>query len=500
MDPIVEAAKSGNTPRGLGALTAMISKGIKGLSPADRTTLMADAAVLAQSEIGKATDLLERGDDHERIGQIEDLWDGPPDDHLRTTRAHGPGSSAKPGDVPVGPTQAASGNGAEKMEMQYSRHAPQSGVQEATTRLGEAIAGIHGMRKAMKSFLGAFEAQALHLEAVKSSVVTAETIEEAVSKAVAKALANVQAETDRKIAKAVTLAVKSKSIVAAKAEGEKEDEKGEEDEEADEEESGEGTKNEVDVEIGEDDDDDKESAKSREAAQLRLYAKSRLRLAKSALVKAEEAEDEEKKEVAERFKKKGMKHMEKAMAFTVAAKALRGRVGPSLTAIEKAIVKARKGLSPSKAENQDIWPNKTAKQVGKSDAEAAAAAAAAGNTLDNPEIRKAAEALQECAAGYRMLIAKTEDMFKVVGSQSRPNTGTLPPAFALVKSGGDDLTDKERKIMALADNNVIGFDDMDRARDVITHMRMHVDQSTVDARISRLPAQVQEILRTQAAA
>ena len=46
------------------------------------------------------------------------------------------------GKVDVGPNQSASGNGAEKMERDYSRHAPaQTGVQRATERLGEANHG-----------------------------------------------------------------------------------------------------------------------------------------------------------------------------------------------------------------------------------------------------------------------------------------------------------------------------------------------------------------------
>ena len=102
--------------------------------------LMAETALMSGAALGKAEDLLTRAGGEGPITIIEDLWDGPPDDHLTTTSAHGPGSTVAEGGVPVGPSQSASGSGAAKMGREYSNPAPQSGVQVATEKLGRALA------------------------------------------------------------------------------------------------------------------------------------------------------------------------------------------------------------------------------------------------------------------------------------------------------------------------------------------------------------------------
>ena len=87
------------------------------MSKAERDTLIADAAVTASVEIGKSENhMMFTGDDSGRVPIVEDLWDGPQDDHARLVDAHGPDSSVAGGASNVGPSQDASGGGAARME------------------------------------------------------------------------------------------------------------------------------------------------------------------------------------------------------------------------------------------------------------------------------------------------------------------------------------------------------------------------------------------------
>ena len=117
---MTETAKAAITPGDASLMTRLIAKGVQSLSAEERATMMADASQQASSLLAKAKEITMVGDDHDKIGHVEDLWDGPPDDKAETTRAHGPDSSAAPGKVPTGPGQSASGNGAEKMEREIA--------------------------------------------------------------------------------------------------------------------------------------------------------------------------------------------------------------------------------------------------------------------------------------------------------------------------------------------------------------------------------------------
>ena len=157
--------------------------------------MLAEAALTSDTALKSVNMMLESGaDDHEKIGIVEDIFDGPPDDRLATVESGGPGSSIPPGKVGVGPAQESSGAGAAKMEGHYSRHAPQSGVQRATEALGAKLASQTRVLKAIAAFGKSLNERlsmvemALSTTALSTATVDTKTLDAAVGKAVADAL------------------------------------------------------------------------------------------------------------------------------------------------------------------------------------------------------------------------------------------------------------------------------------------------------------------------
>jgi inorganic pyrophosphatase-like protein len=492
----------------LGKASAVFAKGLAAMSPTERVEFMASAAVNVGDALGKAEEAMNTvGEGHDRIGLIEDQWDGPPDDKVEIGGGHGPGSTAAPGKVNVGPNQSASGNGAEKMEREYSRHASaQTGVQRATEELGEAIMGMRG---AMKSVIGAVRSQGLQIEALKAGtavvdIPNAAAIEAMIASAVGKAIEGIE----RSIAKSIRKAVAAKTV-AAKAEGEsdKEDDKesGEDDEEEDDEEddeaseaeSGSGTEIEIVNENEEEDEDEAEADKAiqAKAARLRIMAKSRIKWANRRMAKAEEHMEAGKEKKAERFRKMAKGNLRKARAYLDAAKALRdGNVGPSSAAIGKAIAKAAQKLPKPRAENQETWPNKGETGTGKA---AVTVVADTGGAVAIKALQDAAEKISKAASGMGMLSTTVSGLMDAFSSQSRGGSN-LPPVFSLAKSGALETADA--KLSTLADNNVISMDDLDAAREVIRLGKTPgVPNEMVTAKAARLPKPARDILNEQAA-
>ena len=88
---------SGNSATGLGKIMAFMSKGMSRLSPTEQAEVLAEAGLMAKSELTKASESLTRHDgEMSGVSQFEDQWDGPPDDHLEVSGGHGPGSTAAP--------------------------------------------------------------------------------------------------------------------------------------------------------------------------------------------------------------------------------------------------------------------------------------------------------------------------------------------------------------------------------------------------------------------
>lgn len=484
--------KAASDPKTLGLFSRMFGVALKNMPAADRTAFMADAAALTGESLGKAKEIMEGGG-YESTGTIEDQWDGPPDDHLKTTRAHGPESRVPSGSVGVGPSQAASGNGAEKMEGEYSRHAPQSGVQSATERLGRDIAGMKG---AMKSMLAAVEGMGTQIEVLKSST-AAIPVEADLKTMVAKAVTEALAP----LAKSIGRIERDLVIVKArkKGEGETDSEKGkddeEEDDEAEEDEEGSGVEVEVTNEIDDEDDDDdedKESAKA--AALLRLAAKSRIKWANRRIRKAVEFIVEDKPKAAALAIAKATGNIAKALARVEKAKVLRkGVAGPSTEGIVVSIAKAKKKLGEAQADNQDKWPASDDKKVGKSatgDKVVETGATAA-------DLSKAVEQISLAAKGMGMMNATMAEIMGALSGQTQTRTEEgqiLPPVFALAKSSTTDQAIREQELLSLVESDKISNTDFDRAIDVLAHARMGMPESVVQAAFDKLPPLAKAVL------
>lgn len=452
-------------PSTLGRITATIGKALGRMTPTERAEIIASASADMAAHVAKAGEMLESGDDRSRIGIVEDLWDGAPDDRIRTQRTGGPNSSAAAGTAPVGAPQAASGDGAEVMERQYSEPSPQRGVQRATEMLGR---DLMSMRKAMKSFIGAFEAMNTQIEAIKAGVGAVSAIPDATA---------IEAMVAAAVAKAMPAAPVAKA--------ESEEKKREEDEKAD----SAAIKAEMDEEGEEDEEREKEAAKS--AALLRISAKALVAKARTVLAKAREDEDEGDGEKAAERRERAKEHLEKAMACVVASKALRGdKAGPSTEGVLAAIGKASRAASP--ADNQNKWPNRS-----ESGAETPASKAAAEAASSPPDLAKALDAIQKAASGFAMLQTDMKGLFETISGQSR-GTQALPPVFALAKAGADDLTAREAAILDMGRNGTIGIDDVDRARDVIGLTRSGAPVELIRPKLARLPEPVQAILNKAA--
>lgn len=423
------------SPKAAGILTRLVAKAIKGLSPAEQKEMLQDASLSAGIDgIGKAKDELFRDREDGGIDVVSDQWDGPPDDGVEVRRVSGGDSGGSTGGrVDVGKPQAASGDGAQRMSDTYSRPTPQVGVQATTERLGRQIAGV---RAAMKSLLTVVEAQNTQLELLKSTV-------------------------------AGLLDVKP----VAKAEEEKEEKK--------EEETAKAKDDGIEVEI-EEGSDDKEEEKA--AARVRFQAKSHLRTARAALVKAAESEKEEEKKEHE---EEARKAFEKARSLTEAAKALNPRSVIKLPVLERAVAEFAKALPKDEAENQDKWPE------GKP-----AAAKAQTAEPSQADIAKAMEKIDAAVKGFGMLQADVSTLLGVMGGQSRSQTG-LPPVFELAKSNPDAFGAKGDEIENLVAAGTITRDEADRSHDVLMQVKAaadgRIDQTIVQSRINRLPVAARQV-------
>lgn len=478
---------AGNDPRSAGIFTKMLSSVMGRMTPEERTVMLQDAAALTTNELGKAGDMLSRANDMSNSRFIEDMWNDNPKDRLDVTRAHGPGSTASYGDVPVGPMQSASGNGGLKMEREYSRHAPQGGTTEAATILGREIAGMQG---AMKSMQAAMTGVVTQVDVMKSALAaipaapTAESLQVMISEAISKAFEPMLAKAIAPLKAEITRAL-------VKAEEEKDDK--EDDEEAKHASSVLAKADDKDERDKEEDDD---SEMSKSAAALRLTAKSRVEWARVRISKALDLATEGKAKGAQRQMTLAEANIAKAESILAKAVALRdAKVGPSTTAITADIAKAKKMRGDALADNQDIWPAST-EGVGKGGATDPVAQTPAQTPPQAVDISKAVTKIEAALNGMGLIQASLSDMFKVVqGNTGQSGGGTaLPPVFALAKSSPSDMASRETDLMKLRDNNIIDFDTYEKAQDALNRVRMGLPQDIVKAMVDRLPEPARVVL------
>lgn len=494
-DPVI---KTDDTASSHGKLMAIVTKGLGRLNPTEMAEFAAEASLNVTTELGKAAQVMDTGGHGGTQYRVEDLWDGGSDQLPRIVSAHGPRSSAPPGTIATGPEQFASGEGAERMERMYSTMmTAQRGVQSATERLGQMVAGIH---KSVSSLIKAAEGQQLQIEAVKSSValipaapdaaaiqtMVAEAVGKSIGEEITKALAGVTAGFEKTIAKAMR-SVQAK-VAADGPEKEAEDE-------ADEPEAAAKASDGEDEKKEEDDDDKDEKAAS--AAVLRLLAKARLKLAKARLYSAFEEDGTDAAAVAKAANHKVVAafHIAKAESYVSSAKALRGAVGPSTEAILASIAKAKKSAGDVKM--QDTWPNTNDKKPSaKSDTDTTVATT--GDDVAAKAIAEAAANIQKAVNGMGVLTASVSDLMNTVAGQSRRGDG-LPPVFSLAKADASSLDVKSAAITDLADKDVITMDDRDSAFELIRLAKMSgVQPEFVQAKLQRLPTAVQKIFAAAA--
>lgn len=503
MTPVNDGKPAQPDPRQAGFFARMMSKALSSMSPAERTEALQDAAALAGAELGKADNMSTIGPN---TGFIEDHWsDSGTQDQVTVAAAHGPGSSAASGTIPVGPSQAASGNGAERMEPQYSRYAAQTAFQTATEKLGRDIMGIRG---AMKSLIEAHKATNMQLEIIKSGASTATAPDAAatvalIEAAVSKALEPVRAEFQKLVSKAWDKKdekddkeddedAKSAAILAKADDKEKEKERDEESSE--------------------------KSASATAAAELRLMAKARVTHARLRMSKALDYAAEDKAKAAQRAMGFAEINLAKAQTYLDESTALLGgNVGLSTQSVALDIAKAKKSLSASVAANQDIWPASTDKQAdfGKAGEttttavvpETGKAAPVVAPTPPTADIAKAIAQIEAAASGMGMMTASVADLIKALSGQAKPveiaangERQNLPPVFALAKAGASDLATREAELARLRDSNVISFEDHDKARDALTRARMGLPEEVIKAMVDRLPDAARAVLSRSAAA
>ena len=498
------------SPRTVGVLGKALNILWPSMKAEDRAALIADAQLLSSAALGKAVDLLHEGDDHERIGEITDHFDGAPDNELRTGGGHGPGSVAKPGDVNVGPAQMASGEGARRMESEYSRHATQGGVQRATDMLGAKLAANIRVVKALAGFGEAMSKRVELMETAVGALGTApdaSTFDALVAKAVAKAMPSVMS---RMLTATIPMVVKAVSEAEEEEEGEEDEEaakaegeEDEEDDEAEEAESGSGTEIEITNEVDDEEDDEDEAAKAfaKAAAAQRLIAKSLLRLAKKAAMESEDAGMDGRHASGKRHHKKAEKRLAKARTYASIGKALVGKTAAKSKALDASMAALAKALQANKVKNQDNWPASKDTRVGKSTATPAAAtsvtAATPAATPGAPsaaDVAKAVDMVKAANEGTALLTASVQQLLAAVGGQSRDPGNSTPPVTALFK--GAVPPSPEGQLNALVQDGVISAADRDRGIDALGFIKGGgVPQALIESQVNACAGPVQAVLR-----
>jgi hypothetical protein len=465
-----------------GMFGRLFAKAFASMTPAERKETIADAMVSAgvSELLGKAHDLMD-GKQSGGISQVEDLWDGPPDEMPKHKRVAGHSGSHAGDTTIVGPGQSASGDGATKMSKEYAEPAPQGGTAEATNRLGEMLS----MGKAMKALIKAVEALSQQNATLSAAVTVLSDDVGSVRKAVAKAIAKAEKEDDKE------------------SESGEEDEEEEADEEAGETESGSGTEIEITNEMDEEDesesDDDKKAAKS--AAKARVFAKNRLTLARGRLAKALDAELDGKVKSAARHRGVAKAHVAKAQAFAASAKATRPQAVAKAAALDKVLRAIGKAIQ-SKTENQDKWPDggdKKAGTGGMAKAVDPAVVAVPDIAALQASVKKMSDELESAHKGLGLFKTNVTGMFNAISGQSRGDG--QPPVVVLAKGGAavaaQDV-DVRGKIEALRSSGVISQQQADSAEDVLGQVvamskGFPLDPMIVKSRIGVMPAPLQNL-------
>ena len=486
MDPNIPATGS---VQQAGQFSAIFEKFLGELPAQSRSEFLASAAATSATAIAKANEMLTSH--REPNAHWQDQWSGAPDDAIRMGAHHGPGSAAPAGVVPVGPRQAASGDGAISMEAMYSLHTRQTGVEEATNRLGREIAKSRGDMQLIGSALQEFgKAMSVHegrlaaQEALAKSTALTPTID--VGAEIAKALS----------AAIPSILQKAVGVLCKGMEQEEEDKEEHEEIEKAIREAFAVSKSEIEDEMHEEGAKEKESEKEKEAAKSRIAAQRLLRIATRALRKAKEHEDETHEKEEREEVGKAIRVLQKARIYLELSKAISGaEPGKSTLDIAKGIKAA--SSHECMAVMQTKWPEGKTTEAAKSADPAALAAIRA--ELETVKARGAE--LEKALSGQGMLLASTTDLVNVVARQ--PAGSDLPPVFGILggksvlakaKENPAGLTGVKGQIENLAATNVISMDERDRSMDLLQRAEMGVPAEVIASMATQLPPQVQALV------
>jgi hypothetical protein len=443
-------------PKALGLLGAILAKA----TPAEVKDLLAEAG------IGKASEKIDA--EHMNAGQVDDLWDGGPDQMPKLQRiSRGASGNQAGGTIQIGKPQAASGDGATRMEATYSPDmAAQSGVTEVTTRLGEML---NGLRAQMKSVVEVAKAHDMQLSVIGAALTNFIERQETLSKAVA------------------DLHPIPKPVLAKGETDETEKDRKEADDEEMEKAFGDETED-------KDDKDEKAAAKSRVLAKAQVKA---ARQAASAARKAQKAGDAALVK-AERANLRSA--IAKAQAHFDLAKVLNPEA-LGLAAVRNEMEALEKALPKADAENQDIWPCSKAEK--KEEDEKPFGDEAGKAQIDAAAFAKAADKLAAALNGTALLSADLRSVMAAVGGQSRSDAG-LPPVFELMKSDPSKVVSiKKAEIKKAYGEGKLTRGEVDLASDMLGHMeaaaRGQSDPTVAQARLRSAPPAVRVLFEQVAA-
>jgi hypothetical protein len=437
----------------LAKASGVLGKLLAKASPEELRDLLADSVLSKAGEHG----LLE-GQVSADPYKVDDIWDGPPDTMPGITRVTRGASKPSPGgSLQVGKPQAASGDGAMRMQETYSPDiAMQSGVAASVERFGEEMSRMR--------------------EAAKAADRKITMLGHILSKSIGDFSA---------------ISGKLDTLIAKAGEWEKKEEKEEKEDEKEE----------------------------KSAARLLAQAKTHLSDARKAVTKSINLRLDGSAADADILLGTARTHFAKARQMHAALEFL-APGHAELAPLAKSFEAVLKALPKNEAENQDKWPDAGLKPVGKAAEEneeeeemekamrraSVKSAPATQAAPDNSAMLAAAtDKIAKSLEGINLLSTDIRGLMSVVQGQSTSAPG-LPPAFALAALAKSDpdgfVRDKQNAIRLAVNNGALTQTEADSARDILGNMqaaaRGQLDDSIVAMRLRTAPPTVRALFERAA--
>ena len=380
-------------------------------------------------------------------------------------------------EIKVGPREASSGEGAERMIRDYSDTAPQHGI----TLTAEAMSRLLGpMNSSMKSLAAAMSSNTAILTAMLKAMADDEDGEKEED------MKGMKGKKSRKARKAASV---RKGDVDHEDEAEEEDEEEEEEEESEEE-------SEV-VEIN--------AAKCR-----KLLTKARNKIAQAKAMKAEAEEEREEGEDEEKCKAK----LRKARALRKAAARLLAKARTAAYAADSAELKKAVRLTITKAdinvvqeeEEEEEEEDEEEEEEGEEETKArkAKGSDAKGNQADHEDkesgnqdaeaVKALATKVEKSLEGFAMLQTDVKGLMEAVSGRSKGST-VVPMLTKAQVATADDLNSE---IASMVDAGTLNDADAFAARDILSKITATksglIDKAIVHDRIAKSSPTVRSII------